>query len=61
MAEDLTINKGSSVSKLGLDSVLPALDDAVKQSNNVEELIQVALVGVVSVLVAGVVKNVFRK
>lgn len=60
MADNLTEKVAPVASKLSLDGVLPVLDAAVKESDSFEGLLQAALVGVVSVLVAGVVKNVFK-
>ena len=44
-----------------LASVVPVLDDAIDKSHSCEELLQLALVSVLSVAVGSVVSGIFNK
>ena len=44
-----------------LTTALPIIDNAVASSNNLEELITTAIIGVVSVMVGGFVANLLHR
>ena len=44
-----------------LSAVVPVLDDAIDKSHSCEELLQLALVSVLSVAVGSVVSGIFNK
>lgn len=46
---------------ISFSDVVPVLDEAIDKSHSTDEFLNIALVSVLSVVVAGVVKNLFKK